>query len=74
MRQCNLKDIPIIHVSYVAGSMCTMNEHIHRRWGYTLFGHIKNPEKQNTIINITVISQSNYNITITIPFTTQFTQ
>ena len=51
---------------YVAGSMCTMNEHIHRRGVIDLFGHTKSPEKQNTIINITVISQKqlqyhNYN-------------
>ena len=38
--------------------MCMMNEHIHRRGVIDLFGHIKSPEKQNTKINITVISQT----------------
>ena len=43
-------------------------------WGHIFIGQLKSPEKQNTKINITVISQINYNITIKIPATIQCTQ
>ena len=45
------------HFTNVAGSMCAVKKHILRRGVIYLFGHIKRPEKQNTEINITVISK-----------------
>ena len=51
--------------SIVAGSSCAY-KNTYTVVGSYIYWSVKSPEKQNTKINITVISQNNYDITIKI--------
>ena len=67
-------DQPLTHWAPLLRVRCVRKRTHTPSLGLRFNGHFKKPWKQNTIINITVISQSNYNITIIIPFTIQFIQ
>ena len=61
-------------VNVAGSSVRVAKKHIHRRWGYKFISSIEKPWKTKYKVNITIISQNNYNITITTPFTIQLTQ